>query len=104
MYALNGEFGSDGNEDWSAEDFNANISPHRENKGQLLIGNKVVTLENGVGLVSNIEFGDNSRWTRSRTFKLGAKVVQINVEAINNIREARSEDFVVKDKRGERKK
>ncbi|KAF7805067.1 calmodulin-binding protein 60 G-like [Senna tora] len=100
MCALNGEFGGDESEDWSAEEFNANISPRREGKGQLLSGDhRFVTLENGVAFVSDIEFTDSSCWTRSRRFRLGAKVVQNN-EA-NVIREGRSEAFVVKDKRGE---
>lgn len=97
MCALNGEFGSDGSEDWSAEEFDANISPQRQNKGPLLSGDTLVRLENGVGLITNIEFSDNSSWTRSRRFRLGAKVLQNEA----NVREGRSEAFVVKDRRGE---
>ncbi|XP_054804416.1 calmodulin-binding protein 60 B-like isoform X2 [Prosopis cineraria] len=97
MCALNGEFGCNGNEDWSEEEFNANISPGRDNKGELLNGERFVTLENGVGIVPYIEFGDNSSWTRSRRFRLGARAVENGA----NIREGRSEAFIVKDKRGE---
>ncbi|KAK4273406.1 hypothetical protein QN277_021817 [Acacia crassicarpa] len=97
MYALKGEFGSNGSEDWSEVEFNANISPRRENKGELLNGERSITLENGVGFVTDIHFTDNSCWTRSRKFRLGAKVVEHKA----NIREGRSEAFVVKDKRGQ---
>ncbi|XP_028770929.1 calmodulin-binding protein 60 G-like [Neltuma alba] len=98
MCALKGEFGSNGSEDWSEAEFNANISPRRENKGELLNGEKFITLENGVGVVpDDIHFSDNSSWTRSRRFRLGARAVEHEA----NIREGRSEAFVVKDKRGQ---
>ncbi|KOM35477.1 hypothetical protein LR48_Vigan02g162700 [Vigna angularis] len=45
-------------------------------------------------------FTDNSRWIRSRKFRLGAKVIQTTSNEAN-IKEGRSEPFVVKDYRGE---
>ncbi|KAI9098958.1 hypothetical protein K1719_024725 [Acacia pycnantha] len=98
MYALKDEFGSNGSEDWSEVEFNVNILTRRKNKGELLSGKSlIITLENGEGFVPDIHFTDNSSWTRSRKFRLGAKAVENEA----NIREGRSEAFVVKDKRGQ---
>ncbi|XP_061371935.1 calmodulin-binding protein 60 B-like [Gastrolobium bilobum] len=97
---LNGDFGSNENEDWIAEEFNAQTLSPREGKGPLLIGDTVITLENGVGYITEkIVFTDNSCWTRSKSFRLGVKIVQSNsIEA--DIREGRSEPFKVLDNRG----
>ncbi|XP_027349513.1 calmodulin-binding protein 60 B-like [Abrus precatorius] len=97
---LNGEFGSDGNEDWTADEFEDKILPPRDNKGKLLKGDTVITLKNGVGWLTNNMITDNSSRTRSRHFRLGAKVVLSNLNEAN-IREGRSEPFIVKDARGE---
>ncbi|KAI9098992.1 hypothetical protein K1719_024759 [Acacia pycnantha] len=97
MYALKDEFGSNGSEDWSEVEFNVNILTRRKNKGELLSGKSlIITLENGEGFVPDIHFTDNSSWTRSRKFRLGAKAVENEA----NIREGRSEAFVVMDRRG----
>ncbi|XP_061371933.1 calmodulin-binding protein 60 B-like [Gastrolobium bilobum] len=98
--ALNGEFGSNGSEDLNEGEFNANILRERDGKGPLLIGERFITLKNGVGCITKIIFTDNSRWLRSRKFRLGAKVVQPTSSG-ENIKEGRSEPFVVKDNRGE---
>ncbi|CAL0302319.1 unnamed protein product [Lupinus luteus] len=95
--ALNGDFGS---EDWNEVEFNANILKEREGKGPLINGERFITLQNGVGCVTKITLTDNSRWVRSRKFRLGAKVVQSNSIG-TNVKEARSDAFVVKDYRGE---
>ncbi|XP_027353219.1 calmodulin-binding protein 60 D-like [Abrus precatorius] len=97
---LNGEFGSYGSEDWTKDEFNANILRERNGKEPLLIGERFITLKNGVGCINKIAFTDNSKWQRSRRFRLGAKVVQPTSEG-ENIQEGRSEPFVVKDNRGE---
>ncbi|RYR52398.1 hypothetical protein Ahy_A06g027325 isoform D [Arachis hypogaea] len=83
-------------EDWTAEEFNSNIESPREGKGPLLKGDTVITMENGVGFFKNVEFTDNSCWTRSGKFRLGIKVLSSN----SDIKEARSERIRVKDKRG----
>ncbi|TKY61553.1 Calmodulin-binding protein 60 B [Spatholobus suberectus] len=98
---LNGEFGSNGSEDWSADEFNAKILRQRDNKGRLLKGDTVITLKNGVGYITNVVFTDNSSWMRSRRFRLGARVGQSNLKDAINIREGRSKPFIVKDARGE---
>ncbi|KAJ1383485.1 hypothetical protein SESBI_43318 [Sesbania bispinosa] len=98
--ALNGEFSFNDNEDWTEDEFNANILRERDGKRPLLNGDRFIALKNGVGCINKLMFTDNSRWIRSRKFRLGAKVVQpISNEA--SIKEGRSEPFVVKDYRGE---
>lgn len=94
--ALNGEFGSNGNE----IKFNESILRARDGKGPLLVGEKFVTLKNGVGCINKIIFTDNSRWLRCGKFRLGAKVVQ-PISNGEKIKEGTSEPFVVKDNRGE---
>ncbi|KAJ1417169.1 hypothetical protein SESBI_16862 [Sesbania bispinosa] len=98
--ALKGEFGSHGNEDWTEAEFNANILKERDGKEPLLNGERLITLKNGVGCITKITFTDNSRWQRSRKFRLGVKAVQPTLSE-ENIKEGRSEAFMVKDNRGE---
>ncbi|KAK7258985.1 hypothetical protein RIF29_24579 [Crotalaria pallida] len=98
--ALHGDFGSNGSEDWTEGDFKANTLKEREGKGPLLNGERYITLKNGVGCITKITLTDNSRWVRSRKFRLGAKVVQ-STSIGTNVKEGRSEAFVVKDYRGE---
>ncbi|XP_019422716.1 PREDICTED: calmodulin-binding protein 60 G-like isoform X2 [Lupinus angustifolius] len=95
--ALNGDFGS---EDWTEEEFNANVLKEREGKGLLVNGDRFITLKNGVGFITKMTFTDNSRWLRNRKFRLGAKVMQ-STSTGTNIKEGISEAFVVKDYRGE---
>ncbi|CAL5194815.1 unnamed protein product [Lathyrus oleraceus] len=94
---IQGEFESCEDDDWSETEFNDNILHERENKEPLLVGDRVVTLKNGVGSISEIMFNDNSRWARKKKFSLGAKAMK-NGE---NIKEGRSRAFRVKDIRGE---
>jgi hypothetical protein len=96
--ALDGEFGSCGNEDWTQTQFNDNILRERDGKEPLLVGNqRIITLENGVAFISKIMFTDNSRWLRGKKFRFGVKAMQ-NGE---KIKEGRSQPFRVKDNRGE---
>nr|KAG5073107.1 hypothetical protein JHK86_008318 [Glycine max] len=98
---LDGDFGKDGNEDWSADEFNAQIVKPREGKGQLLKGETVIKLEKGFACINNkIEFTDNSIGTRNKKFRLGVKFLQSTSVSVS-VREGRSEAFRVKDKRGE---
>ncbi|KAL5135915.1 Calmodulin-binding protein 60 D [Glycine soja] len=73
---LDGEFGSHGCEDWTEDEFNSNILREREGKEPLLIGERFITLKGGVGCITKIAFSDNSRWQRSRRFRIGVKAVQ----------------------------
>ncbi|KAL1312944.1 hypothetical protein HN51_039521 [Arachis hypogaea] len=97
---LDGEFGSNGSEDWTQGEFNGSILRQRDGKGPLLTGDRFITLKNGIGSVSKLTLTDNSRWLRSRKFRLGAKVVE-STSSGASIKEGSSEPFVVKDNRGE---
>lgn len=97
---LGGDFGSYGSEDWTEKEFDSNILREREGKEPLLIGERFITLKNGVGCIPKLAFSDNSRWQRSRRFRIGIKVVQPTPNG-EKIQEGRSEPFVVKDNRGE---
>ncbi|KAL4370249.1 hypothetical protein AHAS_Ahas06G0046900 [Arachis hypogaea] len=99
IYVLKGEFGGDENENWSTKEFKANISRERENRGELLKGDTVITLKNGVGYIGKIMFTDNSKCTWSRHFRLGAIVSSTSHQA--TIKEAISNPFIVKDSRGD---
>ncbi|CAJ1868966.1 unnamed protein product [Sphenostylis stenocarpa] len=101
---LNGEFGSDGSENWSNHEFNSKILRQRDNKGRLLKGDTVITLENGVAFIHNLSFTDNSCWIRTRQFRLGVTVVKSNLNGAINIREGISKPFIVKDSRVNKKK
>ncbi|XVE89583.1 hypothetical protein DITRI_Ditri20bG0007600 [Diplodiscus trichospermus] len=100
IVALNGDFGADERDDWTVDQFNASVLREREGKRPLVTGDLYVTLVDGVGSVDNVIFTDNSSWSRSRKFRLGARVVQRSSGEVT-VREARSEAFVVKDHRGE---
>ncbi|KAJ7973293.1 Calmodulin-binding protein [Quillaja saponaria] len=97
---LNGDFGSDDNDNWSKEDFNASVVRERDGKRPLLTGDLIIKLQKGVACIGNNRFSDNSSWLRTRMFRLGARVVQ-QIPSEGYIREARSERFTVKDRRGE---
>ncbi|KAM0991959.1 hypothetical protein ACFX13_010449 [Malus domestica] len=100
LLVVNGEFGSDDQEDWTEREFNNYIVRARDGRRPLVTGEIQVTLREGVGLVGDVVFTDNSSWIRSRTFRLAARVVAKSSSEVR-IREARSEPFVVKDHRGE---
>ncbi|RVX18228.1 Calmodulin-binding protein 60 A [Vitis vinifera] len=71
IVVLEGDFDGDEGDNWTLEEFKNNI----------------------------ISFTDNSSWTRSRKFRLGARVVD-NSDG-TRIREAKTESFIVRDHRGE---
>ncbi|XP_030547104.1 calmodulin-binding protein 60 B-like [Rhodamnia argentea] len=100
VLVLDGDFGSDNREDWSETEFRANIVREREGRRPLVVGERSITLQGGVGYLTNIMFTDNSSWIRSRNFRLGAQIER-KISADVRIREGRSGKFVVKDHRGE---
>lgn len=100
IVVLDGDFGADDKEDWTEDEFNANLVREREGKRPLVTGDLMITLRDGVGSVGDVSFTDNSSWIRSRKFRLGARPVQSTSTEVR-IREARSKAFVVKDHRGE---
>ncbi|XP_042497499.1 calmodulin-binding protein 60 A-like isoform X2 [Macadamia integrifolia] len=100
IVVLEGDFGGDEQENWSIEEFSNNIVKEREGKRPLLTGDAFLNLSEGTGVVGDVIFTDNSSWTRSRKFRLGARVVDGNCDGIT-VKEAKTEPFMVKDHRGE---
>lgn len=98
IVVLEGDF-EDESDIWMPEEFRSNIVREREGKKALLTGDVILYLKDGIGMVGEISFTDNSSWTRSRRFRLGARVVD-NFDGIR-IREAKTESFIVRDHRGE---
>ncbi|KAH6807600.1 Calmodulin binding protein-like protein [Perilla frutescens var. frutescens] len=99
IVVLEGDFDGDERDNWTLVEFQNNIVRERDGKKPLLTGDLVMALQDGKGLVGNVMFTDNSSWTRSRKFRLGARLLD-NIGGIR-VREARSEPFVVRDHRGE---
>uniref|UniRef100_A0A0E0GPF5 Calmodulin-binding protein-like n=1 Tax=Oryza nivara TaxID=4536 RepID=A0A0E0GPF5_ORYNI len=100
IVVLEGDFEGGEGDDWTAQEFNNNIIRAREGKRPLLSGDIFVGLIKGIGAVGELSFTDNSSWTRSRKFRLGAKTEDGSYNGVR-VREAKSESFVVKDHRGE---
>lgn len=100
IVVLHGDFevGEDGN--WTADEFKNYIVKERDGKRSLLTGDAFVDLKDGIGMVGDMVFTDNSSWTRSRKFRLGARIADGHCHGIR-IREAKTEPFMVKDHRGE---
>ncbi|XP_021615556.1 calmodulin-binding protein 60 A isoform X3 [Manihot esculenta] len=99
IIVLEGDFDGDEGENWTHDEFMNNIVREREGKKPLLAGDVFLNLSEGIGIVGEISFTDNSSWTRSRRFRLGARVVD-KFDGIN-VREAKTESFIVRDHRGE---
>ncbi|CAN6302961.1 unnamed protein product [Urochloa humidicola] len=100
IVVLEGDFESGEDDDWTAQEFNNNIVKEREGKRPLISGDVFVALIDGIGTVGELSFTDNSSWTRSRKFRLGARTEDGCFNGIR-VREAKTESFVVKDHRGE---
>ncbi|KAI3726947.1 hypothetical protein L1987_66754 [Smallanthus sonchifolius] len=99
IVVLEGDFDSNDDNNWTPEEFTNNIVRQRQRKKNLLTGNAFLNLREGIGLVGDLSFTDNSSWTRSRKFRLGAQVLD-KCDG-DRVREAKSESFVVRDHRGE---
>ncbi|XP_048228768.1 calmodulin-binding protein 60 A isoform X2 [Ricinus communis] len=99
IVVLEGDFDGEEGDNWTHDEFKNNIVREREGKKPLLTGDVFLNLNEGIGLVGEIAFTDNSSWTRSRRFRLGARVVD-NFDG-TNVREAKTESFIVRDHRGE---
>lgn len=101
ILVLEGDFDVDDEDNWTFEDFVENIVRERDGKRPLLAGDLFLNLQEGVGFVGELAFTDNSSWTRSRKFRLGARVSDSKFNDNIRVREAKTESFVVKDHRGE---
>ncbi|KAH0766726.1 hypothetical protein KY285_002597 [Solanum tuberosum] len=99
VVVLNGEFNPNDLEDWSEEEFSKKVIRAREGKRPLLTGDLIIQLRDGVGCLGDISFTDNSSWVKSRTFRLGLKLINRSGEF--RVREGVSKPFTVRDHRGE---
>lgn len=100
IVVLEGDFEGDEEEDWTDKDFDSHVVREREGKRPLLTGDLLINLKEGVGILGELTFTDNSSWIRSRKFRLGARVAAGCGSGIK-IREAKTDAFTVKDHRGE---
>lgn len=96
VVALEGGFKTD-DDKWTCKTFDQSVLKEREGKRPLLIGELELTLKEGTGVLGDVEFTDGSRWTRSRQFRIG---FQVSHEYRENIREAVTDPFTVKWRRG----
>lgn len=99
IVVLDGDFGPDDREDWTVQEFDNKLVKTREGKRPLVAGEATVTLKDGVGYIGDLNFTDNSKWSRSGKFRLGAKAQPGSGDI--SVREAVSNAFRVKDHRGE---
>ncbi|CAI8594889.1 unnamed protein product [Vicia faba] len=103
IVVLDGDFPLEEKEDWSSEEFNRKIVKERSGKRPLLSGEMNLTMRDGVAVIGDIDFTDNSSWIKSRKFRVAVKVKVIphgNNQSVR-IQEAMTDAFVVKDHRGE---
>jgi hypothetical protein len=100
IVVLEGDFAADDEENWSQEEFENAVVRERDGKRPLLTGELSVVLKNGVAILGELTFTDNSSWIRSRKFRIGVKVSEGILDSLQ-IREAVTEAFTVKDHRGE---
>ncbi|KAK2355702.1 hypothetical protein P8452_75713 [Trifolium repens] len=98
IVVLEGDFEEE-SDVWMPEDFKNNIVRERDGKKPLLTGDVILYLKDGFCMVGEISYTDNSSWTRSRRFRLGARVLD-SFDGIR-IREAKTDSFIVRDHRGE---
>ncbi|GAB4855635.1 hypothetical protein Ancab_024256 [Ancistrocladus abbreviatus] len=100
LVVLDGDFEAEGKEDWMEEEFSNKVLHERKGRRPLLVGDCVIPMTRGVATIYNVQVTDNSSWVRTKRFRLGARVANgVFVEA--GIREAVSNPFEVKDRRGE---
>ncbi|KAJ3694436.1 hypothetical protein LUZ60_009916 [Juncus effusus] len=99
LVVLDGDFPR--RDDWTSDEFNKAIVKERVGRRPLLTGVvNNITMRNQYVRTGELQFTDNSSWTRSRHFRIGVRVVQGSCEA-GLIKEAITDKFVVKDHRGE---
>ncbi len=80
------------------------VKPRDVKKKLLAGGDLIVTLKGGKGnLSTELHFTDNSSWNRSKKFRLALQLLPGYSFGGLHIREAITEPFAVKDKRGKRK-
>ena len=97
MVVINGYLELQG---FDSDKFSSKIVKARDGKRPLLVGNTEVTLKQGVGIIGDTYFTDNSKWLRSGKFRLGACIDSKHCGTSIKIQEGLSEKFSVKDRRG----
>nr|CAD1842382.1 unnamed protein product [Ananas comosus var. bracteatus] len=100
LVALDGDFPPDGRENWTPAEFQKAILKERNGKRPLLTGDVNVILRDGIVMITELQFTDNSSWVRSRHFRIGVRVVPGSYDG-PRIKEAMTQRFTVKDHRGE---
>ncbi|KAI6704970.1 hypothetical protein NL676_007932 [Syzygium grande] len=100
IVVLEGDFNKEDEDNWAQEEFEKYMVKEREGKGPLLTGNLLLTLKEGVGVLGELTFTDNSSWTRSKRFRIGLKVASGYCEN-TQIQEGITNAFRVKEHRGE---
>lgn len=101
IVVLEGDFDlNEKDSNWTLEEFRSYVVREREGRRPLLSGDVFVELLHGFGSIGELSFTDNSSWTRSRRFRLGALAEDGYLNGFR-IKEAVTEPFVVKDHRGE---
>ena len=102
VLVLDGDFRCEDDMVWTNDQFNAAIVKAREGRRPLLVGSTLnVAMNNqGVAVIEDVAFTDNSSWIRSRRFRIGVRVMATSYYG-PRIQEALSESFTVKDHRGE---
>ncbi|KAK3198185.1 hypothetical protein Dsin_021600 [Dipteronia sinensis] len=100
ILVLDGDFGYEGNENWTEQEFNAKIVCQREGKGPSVKGKQKIMLTDGVGTIQDLSFSDHSSWIKCKKFRLGARVLQ-NTSNMGQVRikGAITEAFKVRDHR-----
>ncbi|KAK4851270.1 hypothetical protein QYF36_013741 [Acer negundo] len=100
IVVLRGDFGFEGQENWTKKQFKDKIVHQRGDK-PLLKGKQNITLRDGVGSIDDLTFSVNSSWIEGKKFRLGARVKQSssNMGPVK-IREAITEAFTVRYQRG----
>ncbi|WVZ93343.1 hypothetical protein U9M48_039330 [Paspalum notatum var. saurae] len=103
VMVLDGDFRCEDRDGWTHDQFNAAIVRAREGKRPLLVGSLSVPMNNqGVAVIDDVSFTDNSSWIRCRKFRIGVRVMPgPGTNFRERVQEAVSENFTVKDHRGE---
>ncbi|CAD5175367.1 unnamed protein product [Musa acuminata subsp. malaccensis] len=100
VLVLDGDFNFEDNDNWTEDEFKRHIVKERKGKRPLLTGDLQVSLKEGVGTLGKLNFTDNSCWIRSRTFRLALKIAAGCCKG-TRVREAKTEAFMVKERRGQ---
>uniref|UniRef100_M1B5Y2 Calmodulin binding protein n=2 Tax=Solanum tuberosum TaxID=4113 RepID=M1B5Y2_SOLTU len=98
IVVLRGDFGGDGRDNWTSEEFDSNIVRHREDVNKPLFSGTVhIRLNRGIGLIDKINFSHYTNYMKTNVFCLGARVIECFDGT--RLKEAKTEPFTVKDAR-----